>query len=133
VEEGGKRFAPVARIDPATGAATPYRVELSSNKGKISSLDCRARGDSIEVLAIERHFEVSRILGFSVPRNGPASGAMLPSRIVTDLVPYTNGNKRNFEGIAWLDEKHVALIVDNHYGRVTGPNELLRLELSGRP
>lgn len=131
VEEGGKRFAPVARVDPSTGAATPYRIELSSDKGKVSSLDCRARGDSIEVLAIERHFEVSRILGFSIPLDGPAGKAISPSRIVADLVPHTNGNKRNFEGIAWLDEKHVALIIDNHYGRVTGPNELLRLELSG--
>lgn len=127
----GERLAPVARVDLATGAATPFRVALSSATGKLSALDCRARGDVIEVVAVERHFEISRILVFSLPAAGPADPAPVRARVLADLGTHTSGGKRNFEGIVWRDERRLTLINDNHYGNVTGPCEMVEVELPG--
>ncbi|MDI1433910.1 esterase-like activity of phytase family protein [Polyangium sorediatum] len=136
--EGKARHAPIERIDPATGDRAAFRLSLTSTKdekGKISGLDCRARGDDrIEVLAIERHFAVSRILAFTLPAKGPGTAAPIEPRVLVDLAPYSNDGKRNFEGIVWKDETHALLIVDNQYGeKVSGPNELLEVTLPGSP
>ncbi|UQA61212.1 esterase-like activity of phytase family protein [Polyangium aurulentum] len=126
---GGGRLAPLARVDPQNGEATAYRLALTSDTGKISALDCRARGDAIEVLAVERHFEVSRLVGFSLPASGPASDAPVRPRVLAELGAHTNGGKRNFEGVVWLDDRRAALIVDNQYRGITGPNEIVRVDL----
>lgn len=132
--EGSKRYAPIERIDPETGDRAAFRLALTSTKdekGKISSLDCRSRGDDlIEVLAVERHFAVSRILSFVLPTKGPAASAPIEPRVLVDLAPFSNDGKRNFEGIVWKDDAHALLIVDNQYGeKVSGPNELLEVTL----
>ena len=124
----GGRVAPVARIDLATGKATPFRVALTSATGKLSALECRARGDTLEVVAIERHFEVSRVLGFALPAAGPADPSPLRARVLFDLASHTRGGKRNFEGVVWRDEHRLVLITDNHYGKVTGPSEMAEAE-----
>jgi hypothetical protein len=126
---GGGRLAPLARVDPQSGEATAYRLALTSETGKISALDCRARGDTIEILAVERHFEVSRLIGFSLPASGPASDAPVRPRIIAELGAHTRGGKRNFEGVVWLDDRRAALIVDNQYRGITGPNEIVHVEL----
>lgn len=132
VVDAGERVAPLARVDLATGEPTALRLALTSTKeqgGKISSLDCRARDGALEVLAVERHFNLSRVIGFTLPLDGPAPATPLQPHVLVDLTPHASGGTRNFEGLARLDERHVLLIVDNYYGRVTGPNELLALEL----
>ncbi len=127
------RLAPIARIDVATGEPAAFRLSLTSTKdekGKLSSLDCRAKGDTIEVLALERHFAVSRILSFTIPQTGPGTEAPIVPRVLVDLSPHTNGGKRNFEGIVWRDETHALLIVDNQYGeKVSGANEFIEVVL----
>jgi hypothetical protein len=136
--EGSQRYAPIERIDPETGDRAAFRLSLTSTKdekGKISGLDCRPRGDDlIEVLAIERHFEVSRILSFTIPLKGPGNASPIEPRVLVDLAPHSNDGKRNFEAIVWKDDGHALLIVDNQYGeKVSGPNELLEVTLPSSP
>ncbi len=125
----GGRLAPLARIDLASGELTPLWVRLSSKTGKISAMDCRSGESGIEVLAVERHFKVSRLLRFTVPTADGADGTEIAVETLVDLWPYTISGKRNLEGVVRLGSDSVALIVDNHFGRVTGPTELLRLPL----
>jgi Esterase-like activity of phytase len=124
-----ERHAAIARIDETTGEVTAYRLVLTSKTGKISALDCRAKEDAIEILAIERHFEVARLLAFTIPQNGTADETPRTARVVLDLFPYASEGKRNFEGIVWLDDRKVMLIVDNKYGKVTGPNQMVELDV----
>jgi hypothetical protein len=123
------RLAAIARIDETTGEVTAYRLALTSKTGKISALDCRVKDGAIEILAIERHFEVARLLMFTLPLSGAAEEAPRSAQIVKDLLSYANEGKRNFEGVVWLDDQRAMLIVDNKYGKVTGPNEMMEVEL----
>ncbi len=127
--KNGERLAVLARIDDASGDVAAYRLALTSKSGKISALECRVKNDVMEVLAIERHFEVARLLTFTIPLTGPTDETPRTARIVMDLFPYANEGKRNFEGVVWLDDQHVMLIVDNKYGKVTGPNQMVEVEL----
>lgn len=127
-----ERFAAIARIDEQTGEVTAYRLTLTTKTGKIAGLECREKDGAIEVLAIERHFEVSRLLSFTVPLGGAAEAAPRSARLVLDLFPYANGGKRNFEGVVWLDDRRAMLVVDNKYGSVTGPNEMVEVDLAGK-
>lgn len=124
-----ERLAAVARIDEATGEVAAYRLALTSKTGKISALDCRVKGELIEVLAVERHFEVSRLLTFTIPLSGAAEEAPRSATIVLDLMPYANEGNRNFEGAVWLDERRAMLVVDNKYGKITGPNQMVEVDL----
>jgi hypothetical protein len=123
---GGGRFAPLARWDETSRAFTAFRLRLTSSTGKVSALACRptADGRSLEVLAVERHFGVARLLGFSVPRDGP--GGELAPAVLLDLVAAVP-RIPNFEGVAFAGGDRVALISDNDYGGVTGPTEALLL------
>jgi hypothetical protein len=117
--EAGKRWAPIVRID--RGVITRlHKLWLTTKTGKLSGLDCQIDADgSIQALAIERHFEVTNLLTFTLP---PADGDITPA-IALDLAPVING-KLNLEGIAWTPTGVVA-VIDNQYGTITGPNELL--------
>lgn len=126
-----ERFAGLARIDEASGEVTAYRLTLTSKTGKIAGLDCRLKNGAIEVLAIERHFDVARLLTFTMPLTGAADEKPLQAKIALDLLPLANEGKRNFEGVVWTDDRHVLLIVDNHYKTVTGPNQMVAVELPG--
>lgn len=128
VIEGGHRAARIARIVAADESWIALSVSLTSETGKISALDCRRRGAGLEVLAVERHFEVARILHFVVP-DDLAEGAVLRPRIAADL----NGVRRasdNPEGIVWIDDRTAYLILDNNFGSDVGPTELLRVSIA---
>lgn len=113
-KEDGRRWAPVATYDPNTRSWTAHWVALSSEDGTLAGIDCRARGDAIEVLAIERHIESRRLLRFVVPR-GPQSQRIEPIG-VTLLTGERSGP--NFEGLVWLPDGSVYLLNDNQLGRV---------------
>lgn len=117
--EGGKRWAPIVRID--RGAITRvHKLWLTTGTGKISGLDCTIAADgSIQALAIERHFEVTKLLTFAVP----ASDGNITPTVALDLGPVLNG-KLNLEGIAWTPYGVVA-VIDNQYAGISGPSELL--------
>lgn len=121
----GKRYAPIARYDLAKKQWTPYALLLTSKIGKISGLACRLPKGSkdIEVVAIERHFGVSRLLRFHLPANAPAPAPILPEVLVDfgqviDAVP-------NFEGAAWSPEGDLFVLSDNDFGIVTGPTQIV--------
>ena len=123
-EEGGRRWAPVVRI--ADGAiARAHRLWLTTRTGKVSGLDCRISADgAVEAWAIERHFEVTRLLRFALPPPGAGADDVTPT-MALDLGPVLNG-KLNLEGIAVLPDGRVVAVIDNQYKRIDPPrSELL--------
>lgn len=126
--DAGRRWAPIVRLDLARGGtaiARTHRLWLTSKTGKISGLDCTVAPDgSAAVWAIERHFEVTRFLRFTVPPAGagPAATDLTPE-IALDL-PEVAG-RDNLEGIAALPGGVLAAVVDNQWKTITGPSRLL--------
>ena len=118
---GGKRWAALLRIEGRT-VVRSHRLWLTSATGKISALDCRRRSDgTLDVLAIERHFEVTRILRFTL-----TEAIDVTPRIALDLGPALRG-RLNLEGIAWLPDGEVIAVTDNQWKRVVGPSLVVRL------
>lgn len=116
------RWAPLARLDLKTGAIAIARLALTSDKGKLSSLDCALTADGgADLLLIERHFAVTRLLRAHVPAELPAR---IEPRVVLDLAPVLRGSL-NLEGIGLLRDGRIVAVVDNQYDGITGPNELL--------
>ena len=122
-ESAGRRWAPVVRI--AGGAiARTYRVWLTTTTGKLSGLDCEIAPDGTATAwAIERHFEVTRLLRFTLPPVGAGADEIAPT-IALDLGPVLNG-RLNLEGIARLPDGRIVAVVDNQWKTITGPSELL--------
>ncbi len=126
--EDGKRWAPVLRV--VRGQITQlYRVWLTSKQGKLSGLDCRVGPDgSAAVVAIERHFEVTKVLRFNLfPSAAGGSGTPrsdLTPEVVLDLSPVLRSGL-NLEGIAWTEDGRVSAVVDNQWTTITGKSELL--------
>jgi hypothetical protein len=128
-----ERFAPIAVHELATGRWTPLLVRLTTRTGKISALACVQRPDrSIDVLAIERHFEVARLIRFRVPAElDSGKPRTLVPVVVAELAP-AMFHSENFEGLLWDGDGAISLVVDNDWTTVTGPNLLLTAKLTGR-
>jgi len=129
------RFAPVAVHDLEGGGWTPYLVRLTTVTGKLSAVSCRLRGDAIDVMAVERHFAVAHLIRFQLPAHRDRAGPRPPPPqiepvLVADLAALLE-HQENFEGLVWDGERAIALIVDNDWATVTGPNLLVRARLSG--
>lgn len=128
-----ERFAPIAVLEVASDRWTPLFVRLTTRTGKISALACLVRRDrSIDVLAIERHFEVARLIRFRIPAPLPAGRPplVLDPVVVAELAPAMI-HQENFEGLLWDGARAVSLVVDNDWTHVTGPNLLLTARLTG--
>lgn len=119
--QDGHRSAPLALYDLDQKAWTFLWLRLTSERGKLSALTCRAAGEGggIEVRAIERHFGVSRLLGFELGED-LSDGHEIEPEIRGDLFLPGDGEP-NYEALAWLPDGRLAVVADNHYGRVTGP------------
>ncbi|MCP3978522.1 MAG: esterase-like activity of phytase family protein [bacterium] len=124
VERDGDRLAAVGRYDVDAETWTPFWLRLTSPAGKLSALDCRTDGDELEVLAVERHFGVTRVLRFSVPRRG-AIDVVVPT-VALDLTPNILPTD-NFEGVVRVGDDSAMLVLDNQFGSITGPNVLVRV------
>ena len=97
------------------------KVRLTSEKGKLSALYCTWNVDgSVHVIAIERHFSVSRILSFTVQRDD----VEVTPKIELDLAPILH-DSLNLEGIVRLPDGRLVIINDNQGKVVRGPTELL--------
>ncbi len=119
-EDAGRRWAPLAVIEDGK-LARVHRLWLKTSTGKLSGLDCRrARDGTIEVIAIERHFDVTKFLRFTLPA-GP--GDITPNDAL-DLGPQLLG-RLNLEGIAWMADGHVVAVTDNQWKTISGPSLLL--------
>ena len=118
----GRRWAPVGMFDPKTQTWTAHRVALTSKTGKLAAIDCRITSGSIEALAVERHYGVSRLLRFSIPQ-GP-EGQWIEPTVAADLSQSVSPLP-NFEGLAWMQDGSAVLVTDNQYqGSSRDPSRL---------
>lgn len=129
----GRRFAPLA-WRAATGEWSPYRVWLTSATGKLAGITCRPNAaGGARVVAVERHFGVTRLLGFDLPPPRGGEPVIVEPEVLVDLDDWigTRDQPMNFEGIALLEDGRVALVVDNHFRGVrTGSSELWFVRLN---
>jgi hypothetical protein len=123
IPKGDRRFAMIQSYDFTEKRWAQYRLELTTSTGKISALSCQKTDRAREVFAIERHFEVSRILRFTLPLLD-TGGEIKPS-VVFDLREFFSKEVPNFEGIERLDDGRFLLISDNDYGGAKGPTHLI--------
>jgi hypothetical protein len=127
VEAAGRdragRWAPLVFFDGDLAAAAPIirPLRLTTGTGKLAALDCWREHGSTRGVAIERHYEVMRVLGLELSGRGP----VVPV-VVRDLGPALQGSL-NLEGIVRLPDGRLLMIVDNHHGTRTGENQLVWL------
>lgn len=119
----GSRWSPLVRIHAGRVIAV-QRVMLTSDHGKISALSCTFAADgTADVIAIERHFGVSRIITFTSPA---AAGDITP-KIALDLWEIVRDRyheKLNLEGIVKLADGRWVMVNDNQGATVDGPTKL---------
>ncbi|MBT8454191.1 MAG: esterase-like activity of phytase family protein [Deltaproteobacteria bacterium] len=111
------RWAPVGVFDPKTQSWAAHRVRLSSETGKLAALSCRLVGESIVALAVERHYGVSRLLRFQIPR-GP-EGQWIEPALAADLSKLVSPLP-NFEGLVWMDDGSAVVVTDNQHRTASG-------------
>jgi len=128
IEDGGARFAPVARYGLRSKKWTPYRVRLTSESGKLAALECVGhRQDTLELLAIERHYAVKRIVRFELPRPAPDSGVTeVAATLHVDLEPLGFGDI-NPEGLVQRADGSLLLLGDNDHGGARDPTPVVVL------
>ncbi|HVK86074.1 MAG TPA: esterase-like activity of phytase family protein [Kofleriaceae bacterium] len=116
-----RRWAPLLRIVDGV-VVRAHRLWLTSDTGRISSLDCTLDPDgTVHAIAIERHFEVSRVLAFTLRRDAP--DAIEPT-LLLDLGAELRG-KANLEGIARLADGRLVAVVDNQWKTIDGESRLI--------
>ena len=121
--EDKTRWAPLVRIH--AGAVTGVqKLKLTTATGKISAVTCTFAPDgTIDAIAIERHYGVSRVLTFSVPLGKD----VITPDVALDLWPVVRDRyhaKLNLEGIVKLPDGRWVMVNDNQGSRVDGPTKL---------
>lgn len=115
----GTRYASLARL--SGDAITVAQVRLTSDRGKLSAMHCTFGSDgAAQVIAIERHFGVARILRFVAARNA----VEITPKVELDLHPILR-DTLNLEGIVRLPDGRLVAINDNQSKVVKGPTQLL--------
>ena len=122
VEQNGHRYAPIQSYDFATKRWAQYRARLTTDSGKISAITCRKTEKAREVVAVERHYSVSRLVRYTLPLLD--GGGDLEPELLIDLAELYRETIPNFEGIARLDDGRFLLISDNDYGGKQGPTHI---------
>ena len=123
-----RRWAPLGMFDPKTQAWTAHRVQLTSKTGKLAALGCKLIGESVVAIAVERHYGVSRLIRFQIPR-GP-EGQWIEPTLVADLSELVSPLP-NFEGLVWMEDGSAVLVTDNKHRGTTGePSRLYTIPAS---
>lgn len=123
-DESGGRLAPVAVLGPEANSFEPAWVRLLTPTGKLSSLSCRWTEAGLDVLGIERHYGVMRVIRFMLPLR-PA-GEVVEAELFVDLeAAYRELGEPNFEGIERFDDGRLVLVSDNNHGGRTGSTVIL--------
>lgn len=125
-DAGHHRFAPLAVLHRPSNRWRAAWVRLTSGRGKLAALSCQVHGSQVGVWAIERHYEVRRIVYF----RAPLEGGVIEARTVLDL------NQRglpdaNLEGLVRTTTGDFVLLSDNDSGGVDGPTRVFFV--SGKP
>ena len=124
------RWAPIALRDLSEDRWRYYALHLSSSTGKIAGLSCRKNKASkarLDCLAIERHYDVARILSFQIDARATSPSPIpLVPEVHIDLKPYL-APCTNPEGLVWLQDDTMYIISDNHHGKRQGPTRLMTL------
>ncbi|MGF1469559.1 MAG: esterase-like activity of phytase family protein [Sandaracinaceae bacterium] len=138
-DDDAERQAALCVRRSGASAWTSFRLRLTTSFGKLSALACTTDDDGRTVLyAIERGLSpptwlgsrawAGRVLRFALPDAG--------QRLVTpEVVVAFEGrlpDRPNLEGLVVADDGELWLVVDNHYGRVTGPNLALAVRRRDR-
>ena len=121
-----QRLSPLVRVDLTTRTVVPFWLALTSSTGKVSALDCRRSDDPhvLDVLAIERHYGITRVLQFFLPLSGV--GFVLTPRVALDAGVRFRPHP-NVEGIT----RHGAglvLVTDHDSPRIPGSTERIVLD-----
>lgn len=117
------RWAPLVRIE-GKKVVRVYHLLLTTATGKISGLDCTVAEDGhVTGWLIERDFDVTKLLRFTLPAVGRGPDDVVPTESL-DLGPRLQG-RLNLEGIAEMTDGRVAAVVDNQWKTITGPSLLL--------
>lgn len=112
-------YAPLGIFDLGTRTWTHTKLPLTSSTGKIAGLDCRERDGAVELIAIERHFDVRRVLAATITRDPPLVTGQRIAADVSDVI----GD--NVEGITFGSGEWL-MITDNHFkNRRDGPGKLV--------
>jgi len=117
----GVRKAPILMQKLGSSDTFLRWVNLTSTTGKLSGLDCRASAGVIEVFAVERHYEVARVIQFEL---GTSDSKVKTLLSLEDSI----GETENFEGILVGEKGEVWLVNDNQYNTITGPSQETLLE-----
>lgn len=127
IEVGEKRQAPLGLRDE-NGNWSYYKLNLTSSTGKVSSLACQweTPGQSLRVYALERHYEVSRILTFTLPLAANQGPSALDATVIADLSQWEN--LPNLEGLHRREDGKFILVSDNHTGSKKGESEFFLIE-----
>lgn len=127
IDRDGARLAPLARaphLGAEIGEWASYELELTSETGKISALDCEDGPDgALVVHGVERHFGVTRVLRFDVPEAPP--GHPIVPRVVADLSAMEK-DLPNVEGLV-VDGDRFVLLSDHDADQTEGTTEILSL------
>ncbi|HEU4611421.1 MAG TPA: esterase-like activity of phytase family protein, partial [Kofleriaceae bacterium] len=109
----GTRFAALARL--RGDALSVAKVRLTSDVGKLSALHCTLAPDgTADVVGIERHYSVSRIVRFTATRDA----VEITPTVVLDLAPILR-DSLNLEGIVRLPDGRLVAINDNQGKRTS--------------
>jgi len=127
--DDGIRRAPLALGTLEMSGWTPMWLRLSTETGKVSSLECWVEQGHIELIAIERHFGVGRLVWFRLPVDDIAPNTTLEPYRVVDLTPHIHPLP-NLESIVRLDSDTVLLVSDNQGTTTSGPTFVFVIQLS---
>ena len=118
------RLAPLGRLPLAARAWQRYWLRLTSRAGKISAMTCNNSADGrwLELIAVERHYGIARIVRGCVDRT--LSSGEIELEPVVDLAAYLLPLP-NLEGIVVLPDQRYVLISDNQMFNIQGPTEVV--------
>lgn len=121
----GRRFAPLARRAQGDADWVAYLVALTTPRGKLAGLDCQlsADGQTLDVVAIERHYGTTRLLRFALPTRG--DGGRVRTTVLVDL-SQRFPQLPNLEGIVRSGQRFL-LVTDHDSPDEAGTTESILL------
>lgn len=128
VTDARGRCTPVVWFRPGVGARSVQALRMTTKTGRISDVSCRpAPGGGAEVLAIERHYGVSRLISFVVPE---ADAGPIQPELALNLARHFPLPLPNFEGLSRAPDGVLWLLSDNDPPSTSGLRPTLLLRVS---